>query len=91
MSGRLYKSIDIWRRKGGAVVRYRCFHILPDNLYCVQSADSYRPPFGDVSIMQHDKQFLELLVEEAPELRSAGFPSLTEAIAAFDREFDNPA
>jgi hypothetical protein len=89
MNGKLYKSVDVWQRKENAVARYRCFHILPDDLYSVQSLDFYRPLFSDQMVSGLNKQFLELLTEEAPELRSAGSASLAEAIAAFDREFGN--
>ena len=86
MSGKLYKAIDVWSRRNGAIIRYRCFQVLPNESYCVQSVDFCRPPFEEE--FQHDKQFLELLNENAPELRSPLFPSLTEAIEAFDRDFD---
>jgi hypothetical protein len=89
MNEKLYKSVDIWQRRENAVARYRCFHILPDNLYSVQSVDFYRPPFGDQAVIEFDKRFLDLFVEEAPESRSKGYSSLAEAIAAFDREFGN--
>jgi hypothetical protein len=89
MKGKLYRSIDVWRRREADIVRYRCFHILPDEIYCVQSADFYRPPFDDKRVVELNKQFLQLLDEEAPESRSGGFPSLTEAIEAFDQEFGN--
>jgi hypothetical protein len=83
-----YKAIDVWSRKDeGAVVRYRCFQLLPDGGYSVQSADYYKAPFRDTQSAQHEKQFLELLSEESPKMRSRLFPTLIEAISAFDRDF----
>jgi hypothetical protein len=83
-----YKVIDVWsRRDEGTVVRYRCFQMLPDGGYTVQSADYYNAPFREARAAQHEKQFLELFSEEAPRLRSPLFPTLMEAIFAFDRDF----
>jgi hypothetical protein len=86
-----YKAIDVWsRRDEGTVVRYRCFQLLPDGGYSVQSADYYKAPFLDSQSAQHEKQFLELFMEEDPKVRSPLFPTLVEAICAFDGEFDEP-
>jgi len=83
-----YKAIDVWSRKDeGTVVRYRCFQLLPDSGYSVQSADYYNAPFRDARPAQHEKQFLELFLEEAPKARSPLSPTLVEAISAFDRDF----
>ncbi len=83
-----YKAIDVWsRRDKGTIVRYRCFQLLPDGGYSVQSADYYRPPFRDAGPAQHDKQFLELLSEVAPKARSPLFPTLIDAIRAFELDF----
>jgi hypothetical protein len=83
-----YKVLDVWSRKNEkTVVRYRCFQLLPDGGYSVQSADHYHAPFADIRTEELDKQFLELLSEEAPEARSPLFPTVDEAIGAFVREF----
>ena len=83
-----YKAIDVWSRKDKmTVVRYRCLQLLPDDGYTVQSADYYRAPFADAQTAQHEKQFLELLSEESPRVRSPLFRTLFEAISAFDRDF----
>lgn len=85
-----YKALDVWSRKNEkTVVRYRCFQLLPDGGYSVQSADHYHAPFLDTRAGQLDKQFLELLLTEAPEVRSPPFPTLDEAIRAFVREFED--
>ena len=89
MATKLYKVVDVWKRKKETVVRYRCFEVLPDHTFCVQSADYYRPPFSSTQTGHQDKQFMELLMEEAPDSRSKPFPSLEEAIRAFDRDFTN--
>ena len=61
-----YKALDVWSRKNEkTVVRYRCFQLLPDGGYSVQSADHYHAPFVDTRAGQLDKQFLELLLTEA--------------------------
>jgi len=83
-----YKAIDVWSRKNkSTVVRYRCFQLLPDSGYAVQSADYYNAPLRDARPAEHEKQFLELFLEEDPKVRSPLFPTLVEAIRAFDQEF----
>ncbi|MBX7220589.1 MAG: hypothetical protein K1Y36_11635 [Blastocatellia bacterium] len=84
----LYQAIDIWIRKDEeTLVRYRCFQVLPLGKFCVQSADFYRQPFDQVQSIQLEKQFLELFLEEAPEIRSGLFESLEAAIQAHEEIF----
>jgi hypothetical protein len=86
----MYRSIDIWaRREDGTVVRYRCFELLPDRTYCVQSADFFRLPLDDNQVRQLDRQFMELLLEEPPEIRAGAYSTIAEAIAAHDRDFSD--
>jgi hypothetical protein len=86
-----YRAIDVWSRKDeGQIVRYRCFQLLPNGGYSVQSADYYSAPFCDAQFTQHEKQFRELFSEEDPKVRSPLFPTLIEAISAFDRDFGGP-
>jgi hypothetical protein len=83
----IYKSVDIWRRLGPSrLMRYHCFEVLPSGGFCVQSADVYEAGNMQRSA-EHDKQFLELLAEDAPEGRAGSFPTLEEAIESFDAEF----
>ncbi len=70
------------------MVRYRCFKILTPERYCVQSADFYRLPIRPEQVANLDKQFLELVVEQAPNVRTQTYPSLEQAIAAHDEEFE---
>jgi hypothetical protein len=83
-----YKALDVWCRKNEkTIVRYRCFQLLPNGGFSVQSADHYHAPFADSRAEQLDKQFLELFLAEAPEARSSLFPTLDEAVRAFAQEF----
>jgi hypothetical protein len=83
-----YKAIDVWsRRDEDRIVRYRCFELLPDSGYSVQSADYYSAPFLDARSGHLEKQLLELFLEEAPKARSPLFPTLIEAIHAFNLDF----
>jgi hypothetical protein len=86
-AGDLYEAIDVWERgPDNQLVRYRCFRNLSSGKYSVQSADFYRTPFanGDVSI---DHRYLELLMEQSPDLRSGAFDTLQAAIYAHRKEF----
>jgi hypothetical protein len=69
-------------------VRYRCFRSFRTDKYSVQSADFYRLPLDSVNLADLDRQYLELLAEQAPDERAEGaFDSVVEAIDAHKREF----
>lgn len=86
----LCELVEVWRRlPDGRLLCYRCFHLLPDNLFCVQSADYYGPGDAVDRQREHGKQFLELLAEDASERRGKPAASLEEAIEAFDQDFEN--
>ena len=88
MKNKLYEAIDVWKRVSEKqLVRYRCFRILLLNKFCVQSADGYYLPFDEKLNRQHDKQFLELLLENAPDKREKTYSTLEEAIEAFEKDF----
>ncbi len=84
----MFKAIDVWKRLGkGRLVRYRCFQVLPGGGYCVQSADFYDAGQAEEAAAEHERQFLELLREQAPDARSSTYDTLEEAIAAHEGEF----
>jgi len=86
----MFKAIDVWKRVDDkTLIRYRCFHILSTNRYCVQSADYYKLPIDEKTIKDHDKQFLELLFEDAPDTRAQTYQTLEEAIVRHDEDFKN--
>ena len=86
----LYEAINVWRRTAAdGLICYRCFRLVPGGGFCVQSADSFHSSVDATRAGQAERQFLELLSEDAPDKRSRVFPSLEEAISAFDREFGN--
>ena len=82
-----YKSVDVWKRNGGRAIRYRCFELLPTGRFCVQSADFYDKTNLERKEEGFSRQFLELLLEEAPEDRAKTFATLEEAIAWHDQQF----
>lgn len=85
---RLYIEVNVWKRiEENRLLRYRCFHILPDNKFCVQSADFYNLPLNDKQMRYLSEQFIQLLQEEDPTVRSGLFDSLEEAVASHDRDF----
>jgi hypothetical protein len=85
----LYESVDVWKRVSKSeLIRYRCFKNIATNKFSVQSADFYHVPPDSAQVANLEKQYLELLAEQAPDERSeAAFSSLAEAIEAHDREF----
>jgi hypothetical protein len=68
---------------------YRCFELIPERGFVVQSADRIHLPVDMEQIRNHERQFWELFCEEAPDERDAPSASLEEAIAAFDANFGN--
>ena len=89
-SQKLYKLLNICRRiSDKEAVIYRCFELLPEQGFIVQSADSIRLPVNLEHMQHHERQLWELFCEMAPEERSRPFASIEEAIAAFDAEFGN--
>lgn len=83
-----YREISVWRRVDEkTLVRYRCFQLLTEDKYSVQSADFYSIPIDEKQVRLLDDQFAELLVDEPPESRSGLYDSLQEAISAHDSEF----
>ena len=85
---KLFQAIDVWRKQSdGIAIRYRCFRVLPDDGYCVQSADYY--PEVKASLKKFEKQFVELFTEQEPDARSGIFSTLEAAIVNFDEAFGN--
>jgi hypothetical protein len=84
----LYETFDVWRRVSETeLVRYRCFKAVSSGRYSVQSSDHYHMPWPKQDAYL-DRQYLELLAEQAPDERSGSFDSLEEAINAHDRDFE---
>jgi len=86
----LFRTVDVWKRldSGGAVC-YRCFELLPSGSFCVQSADYYDNGEVAEATQKFSKQYLELFLEEYPNIRSEVFDSLEEAIYRFDADFSD--
>ena len=81
----MFKSFDVWKKTSTErLVRYRCFEDTDTGKFCVQSADFYSLPIRTEQLLQLEKQFLELMMEESPVERSG---SVEEAIARHDSEF----
>lgn len=83
----LYRHIPVYRRIEGGVSLYHVFEIIGRG-YAVQSRDFHYPDSPNAHRMQLDAQLLELLTEEAPEVRSGLFATIESAVDAFDAEFD---
>jgi hypothetical protein len=84
----MFKSFDVWKRiEPARLVRYRCFEDTNNGKFCVQSADFYNLPIQAERLIQLQRQFLELMIEESPFSRSGAFDTVEEAIARHDSEF----
>jgi hypothetical protein len=83
-----YRAVDVWRRLGdGRVVRFRCFQTMPDGRFCVQSADFFEAPVSRERLLQLEQQYVELLLEAAPDDRAETHESLEAAIRAHEEDF----
>jgi hypothetical protein len=82
--------INVFRRiSAEKAIIYRCFELIPEGGFVVQSADWINLPVRPESMSHHERQLWELFCEEAPDQRSVPYASIEEAIAAFDAEFGN--
>lgn len=85
---KLYRPIDVWRRVSASeLIRYRCFEVLGEHRFCVQSADFVHLPLKEQALVHLERNWLELLAEVAPDERAKTFGTLAEAIDDHDVEF----
>jgi hypothetical protein len=82
----LYRYVPVWRRESGVLILYRCFEVFGKG-YSVQSKDWFRPGDTAEGVSKLERQFEELLAEQAPDERSGVYASLEAAIEAFDADF----
>jgi len=83
----MFTSIEVWKRVDErTAIRYRCFRSLGTGKYSV-SADFYQLPLDPARIPTLDEQYIELFIEQPPDVRSGSFDTIEEAIAAHDDEF----
>lgn len=85
---KLFEQINVWHRVDDSEsVCYRCYRLLPDGGYCVQSADFFR--LNQVDKQDLNRQQIELFLEQSPDERSGLWPTLEEAIRNFQKEFES--
>ena len=85
----LYRHIPVYRRIEGGVSLYHVFEMSDAATRC--SRDFHYPDSTNAHRMQLDAQLLELLTEEAPEVRSGLFATIESAVDAFDAKFADEA
>jgi hypothetical protein len=81
----LYRYIPVWERVEGRLSLYRVFEVIGRG-FVVQSQDYFDARMVDDD-RQLEQQFLQLLLDEAPESRMPPQPTIQEAIEDFDRAF----
>lgn len=86
----LYRYTPIWRRCADNLLLYRVVEILGVG-FVVQSRDYIYPDAAQEQIHRLDRQFEELIFEMPPELRMRPRSSIKEAVAEFDRQFQDDA
>jgi hypothetical protein len=86
----LIKLLNVCRRLSDKeAVIYRCFELIPEQGFVVQSADRISLQVDRDRMQHHEQQLWELFCEAALEERSRPYASIEEAMAAFDAEFGN--
>lgn len=82
----LYRYIPIWLRASNGISLYRCFEVLGEG-FTVQSKDFYTMESIRKNASLFENQFLDLLLEQAPEARFKPQPTIQAAIESFDAHF----
>jgi hypothetical protein len=90
MSDYLYREVNIWKRVSEKeAARYRCFERLPEGGYGIQSVDWYQLPLKEKNTKFLDNNYLELMIEKTLTNQTKLYPTVAEAIAAFEQDFGN--
>jgi hypothetical protein len=88
MSRRLDRRIEIWERLSEAQVAcYQCLEVIAPGKFCVQSRDFFTQPLEQAAHLSFLDQFVTLLSEESPEIRTPLCDSLEAAIQAHNSYF----
>ena len=85
---RFYKEYNVWRRFEKKLVVFKCLEIVPNGGFCVQSSDVYYKGDIENQLKNHSIQFLELLLDEKPEIRSGIFNTIEEAICDHEKSLE---
>lgn len=84
----LYRYIPVWRRVDNGTVLYRCFEIIGQG-FVVQSKDFFTIENATKQRVAMEAQFIELLIEEAPERRGNLQNTIEAAVLDFDSQFED--
>ncbi len=86
-----FQEFNVWKRiDDTSVMRYRCFRVLPDEGYYVQSADNFYYPLDQKQVIQLECSFVDSLFQDGLEAISQNElrKTLEEAIAFFEEGFE---
>jgi len=82
---KVFREINVWERfRGGGIAVYRCFEVLPDGKYCVQSRDRFEAPADEEVWRLSEGSFLKLLAGQTPALPL--YDTLEEAVRRYERD-----
>ena len=81
----LYREIVVWKRvRDQRAIRYQCFENLSTRQFAVQSGDWLWLPVNEEVLRQHERQAVELFIEEDVGERCGLFDSIERAIEDHD-------
>lgn len=88
LENNMLRAIDIWKRLDkSCAIRYRCFQVIPNGGYFVQSTDYYHLPLKESDLRFVDAQFIELIIEDPLGSDKKTYSSIEEAIEMHRRIF----
>lgn len=89
LTKKLYKFFDVLERNdNNSFIVYRCFEVLSENMFGVQSSDYIYPPLSGNQMIYFNKQFVELFIETPPDERTKVCSSIEEAIKKHKEDFE---
>lgn len=86
---KLYRFFDVLEKNdSNSFIVYRCFEVLSENAFGVQSADYIYHPLSEDQLIDFRKQFETLFIETPPDERTKAYSSIEEAIKKHKEDFE---
>lgn len=88
LGSKCYKKVDVWKKVDDkCLIRFRCYELLGEGKFCVQSADYFYPPISSEQMLVAENRQVELFLDVDPTERSETYSTLEEAIIAHEADF----
>lgn len=85
-----FRKIDVWKRiDAKSLVCFRCYELLGEGRFYVQSSDYFYLPISRGQVELSESQQIELFLEESLTERAISYPTLQDAISAHELELNH--